>query len=153
MALSRERIADELLKLLALPDPAPTVALMIEHGIFRPVLPEIDLAERLEALIAAEHAAGVGPEAIRRLAALLPTDPAIAESVAARLRLSKRLAKRLASAAETHVEAPERLAYLDRLDRGDRPASPGREFRTSRRWKAGSGRACRSAAAIWSRAG
>ena len=32
MALSRERIADELLKLLGLPDPAPTVALMIERG-------------------------------------------------------------------------------------------------------------------------
>ena len=30
MALSRERIADELLKLLALPDPSPTLALMVE---------------------------------------------------------------------------------------------------------------------------
>ena len=36
MALSRERIADELLKLLGLADPSATVALMIERGIFRP---------------------------------------------------------------------------------------------------------------------
>ena len=52
MALSRERIADELLKLLGFPDPAPTVALMVEHGILLPVLPEIEpSAGRLEALV------------------------------------------------------------------------------------------------------
>src|SRR6185436_7466836 len=50
MALSRERIADELLKLLGLADPAATAALMVERGIFRPVLPEIDSAGRLAAL-------------------------------------------------------------------------------------------------------
>jgi poly(A) polymerase len=69
MALSRERIADELLKLLALPDPTPTVALMIARGIFRPVLPEIESAARLQKLVAAEHSAGIAPNAIRRLAA------------------------------------------------------------------------------------
>src|SRR4051794_31063829 len=41
IALSRERIADELLKLLGLSDPAPTVAVMTERGILRPVLPEV----------------------------------------------------------------------------------------------------------------
>ena len=41
MALSRERIADEVLKILSLPDPSVTVALMIDRGIFAPVLPEI----------------------------------------------------------------------------------------------------------------
>ena len=74
MALSRERIADELLKLLAMPDPTPTVALMIEQGIFRPVLPEIENADRLRALIDAEQGGGGRPAAIRRLAALLPAD-------------------------------------------------------------------------------
>jgi poly(A) polymerase len=111
MALSRERIADELLKLLALPDPAPTVALMIAHGIFRPVLPEIDSADRLAALVAAEKAAAIEPEPIRRLAALLPAETEVAASVAARLRLSKRAAKRLVSAADPALEAPELLAY------------------------------------------
>ena len=111
MALSRERIADELLKLLGLGDPAPTAALMIERGILRPVLPEIAGAERLAALVAAEHAAGIAPDAARRLAALLPADPVAAASVAARLRLSKRLAARLVSAAETALDDLHPLAY------------------------------------------
>jgi poly(A) polymerase len=111
MALSRERIADELLKLLGLPDPAPTAALMVERGIFRPVLPEIESAGRLAPLVAAEREAGIAPEAVRRLAALLPADPEVAADVAARLRLSKRLAKRLVSAARGELEWPEVLAY------------------------------------------
>jgi len=111
MALSRERIADELLKLLGLPDPAPTVALMIARGILKPVLPEIASADRLMALVAAEARAGIAPEAIRRLAALLPADPELAASVAARLRLSKRAARRLVSAADTTLDAPRPLAY------------------------------------------
>ncbi len=111
MALSRERIADELLKLLALSDPTPTVELMIARGILKPVLPEIERARRLGALVESERAAGIVPEAVRRLAALLPPDPEIAMAVAARLRLSKRLARRLVSAAEPELEAPEILAY------------------------------------------
>jgi poly(A) polymerase len=111
MALSRERVADELLKLLALDDPAPTVALMIANGIFAPVLPEIRSAGRLAALIAAEARAGIAPDPIRRLAALLPADTEVAASVAARLRLSKRAAKRLVSAADPALAAPEALAY------------------------------------------
>ena len=111
MALSRERVADELLKLLGLPDPAPTVKLMIARGIFKPVLPEIDSADRLAALVAAEAAAGIAPDPIRRLAALLPADADVAASVAARLRLSKRAAKRLVSAADPTRDAPEPLAY------------------------------------------
>jgi poly(A) polymerase len=111
MALSRERIADELLKLLALPDPTATAALMIERGILRPVLPEIDGAGRLASLVAAERAAGIAPEPIRRLAALLPPDADAAADVAARLRLSRRAAKRLVQAARPVTGAPEALAY------------------------------------------
>ena len=111
MALSRERIADELLKLLALPDPVATVRLMIARGILEPVLPEIRSAEPLAALVRAERAAGIAPAAVRRLAALLPRDPAVAKDVAARLRLSKRHAKRLAAAAEPTLDRPEVLAY------------------------------------------
>lgn len=111
MALSRERIADELLKLLGLADPAPTVALMIARGILKPVLPEIRSADRLAALVAAEQAAGIAPHPIRRLAALLPPDAELAAAVAARLRLSKRAAKRLVSAADPARDAPELLAF------------------------------------------
>jgi poly(A) polymerase len=114
MALSRERIADELLKLLAIADPAATVRIMIEHGILRPVLPEIAI-ERLAdlaRLIAAEQAAGIAGDGLRRLAALLPRDPAVAESVAIRLKLSNKARKRLACAAGGDIgSGPEMLAY------------------------------------------
>ncbi len=112
MALSRERIADETVKLLALPDPVPTVALMVEHDIFAPVLPEISDPSRLAALIADEAAAGIAPDRIRRLAALLPRDPAVADTVAARLRFSNKARKRLAAAADPDLASnPRALAY------------------------------------------
>ena len=114
MALSRERIADELLKLLGLPDPAPTVRIMLDRGILAPVLPEIvsDASERLEALIAAEHAAAIAPDPVRRLAALLPANPDAAADLAARQRLSNKAKKRLVSAALADTDLPPRaLAY------------------------------------------
>ena len=111
MALSRERIADELLKLLGLPDPAPTVNILLNRGILSPVLPEIitDANQRLEALIAAEHDTGVAPDPIRRLAALLPREPDIATDIAARLRLSNKAKKRLVSAATDELDLPPRV--------------------------------------------
>jgi len=111
MALSRERIAQELIKLLAVPDPAPTMRLMIEQGILTPVLPEIDLGgvERLERLVALDSAM---PDPIRRLAALLPENPATAEQIAARLKLSNAQRKRLAIAVDTSLPLDARpLAY------------------------------------------
>lgn len=119
MALSRERIADEWLKILALPDPSPTVGLMLAHDILRPVLPEIEASAlpRLEALIAAEREAGLAPEPLRRLAALLPSDALLAEKVAARLKLSNKARKRLASAADMNLAENERaLAYAIGLE-------------------------------------
>ncbi|MFL6721543.1 MAG: CCA tRNA nucleotidyltransferase [Sphingomonas sp.] len=119
MALSRERIADELLKLLALPNPVRTVGIMLERGILRPVLPEIEDGRltNLEALIAGEAAAGLEPDPVRRLASLLPRDPAVAEAVAGRLRLSNKAKKRLACAAGEIGNAPPRaLAYRHGVD-------------------------------------
>jgi poly(A) polymerase len=111
MALSRERIADELLKLLALPEAAATVRLMIERGILRPVLPEIVAADGLERLIAAERSFGIAPHPLRRFAALLPAEPGVAAAVATRLRLSNKAAKRLALAAARTTGNAKRLAY------------------------------------------
>jgi poly(A) polymerase len=111
MALSRERIADELLKLLALPDPVATVEIMIAHRILAPVLPEIASIDRLAALVGAERAAGIAPHPIRRLAALLPADLEVAAQVAGRLRLSKQQGRRLSSAAATTLDVPDVLAY------------------------------------------
>jgi poly(A) polymerase len=131
MALSRERIADELTKLLALPAPVAAVRLMVDHGILRPVLPEIgaDGVDRLDRLVRREAEAGAAPHPLRRLAALLPPDPALADAVARRLRLSNRGARRLAAAAERMAgesDGPELLAYrlgaeeaVDRILLGD----------------------------------
>ena len=115
MALSRERIADELLKLLALPSPLASLRLMIEGAILTPVLPEIDAAglSRMEQLLARETAAHAPPSALRRLAALLPPDPRIADLVGARLKLSNNARKRLVLALEpaSATLAPRALAF------------------------------------------
>ncbi|ABF53819.1 CCA tRNA nucleotidyltransferase [Sphingopyxis alaskensis] len=98
-SLSRERIADELAKILALPDPRAIVAQMHADGILAVLLPELDagFAAALDRLFANEAVAGAVPAALRRLAALLPADVAIAEQVASRLRLSTRQRKHLAA--------------------------------------------------------
>ncbi len=131
MALSRERIADELLKLLAIADPLAAVRLMLDNGILKPVLPEItvEAADRLGKLIAAERSAGIAPAALRRLSSLLPRDPEVAQGIGARLKLSNAARKRLAAAAGTDdVSDPRRLAYrlgtesaVDRLLLDSRP--------------------------------
>jgi poly(A) polymerase len=119
MALSRERIADELLKLLGLPDPSSTVAIMLDRAILKPVLPEIEASAlaSLNRLIAAESAAKVEAQAPRRLAALLPPEALLAEKIAVRLRLSNKARKRLACAVQRELGSnPEALAYRVGVD-------------------------------------
>lgn len=115
MGLSRERVGWELLNLLGLPDPAPTVRRMAELGVLAQVLPEVTAAglDALTALTAHEQALGVKGVALRRLAALLPADPAVAEQVASRLRLSITQRKRLGAAAarDGQCDHPRGLAY------------------------------------------
>jgi poly(A) polymerase len=132
MALSRERIADELLKLLAMPDPSPTVRVMLDRAILKPVLPEIEPGSlaTLKRVIAAEREAIIEPNALRRLAALLPPDELLAEKIAVRLRLSNKARKRVACAAGREPGGnPQALAYrlgaecaVDRLLLGGEPA-------------------------------
>jgi poly(A) polymerase len=105
--LSRERVGMEMINLLGLPDPAPTVARMSELGVLQVVLPEAEVAG-LAALVAQEAKQGVAPDAIRRLAALLPADVVLAEQVAARFRLSGAQKKRLALAAGRTTNPPPR---------------------------------------------
>ena len=121
--LSRERVGWELQNLLALPDPVPTVARMSELGVLGVILSEGDPAA-LAALVAEEARQVVAPDWLRRLAALLPADPALAERVAARFRVSVAQKKRLIGAAKRAREQgdPRALAYrlgmdqaLDRL--------------------------------------
>ncbi|MEM7690288.1 MAG: CCA tRNA nucleotidyltransferase [Pseudomonadota bacterium] len=114
--LSRERIADELLKLLSLPDPHATISRMRERGVLGVILPEACAAHvaLLQRVIAAEADQNLAPSPIRRLAALLPPSPDVAETCAARLRLSKAQRARLVSASERQAgdsDNPKALAY------------------------------------------
>ena len=111
MALSRERIAAELLKLLAVDDPVATIEAMLAGRLLAPVVPEIAGADRLAALVTSEKRAGIAPDGLRRLAALLPEDEKVAEQVGARLKLSNADRKRLTLAARPVVAPPEVLAY------------------------------------------
>lgn len=132
MALSRERIADELLKILALPDPAPTFEVMLQRAILKPVLPEIEPTRLgdLQTLIDSESQAGIDPNPLRRLASLLARDPQVAGQIAVRLKLSNKARARLTSAATPmDSETPRVLAYrlgaelaADRLLLASQPA-------------------------------
>ncbi len=118
--LSRERVAMELLAILGLPDPDPTLALMQDCGVLAVILPEARAAERacLVALVAHEQAQHAHPDAIRRLAALIPPVRALAEAVAVRLRLPRAQRARLVCAAERREEDavdPRALAYREGL--------------------------------------
>ena len=112
-SLSRERVADELLKIVSLPDPRAIIGQMAADGIFAVILPELDeaFAAMLDRLLANEAAAAVAPAPLRRLAALLPADAAPAEQVASRLRLSTRQRKHLGAVA-AHRGAPSPARQL-----------------------------------------
>jgi len=117
--LSRERVAMELLNLLALPDPSPTVARMQASGVLPVILPEAGESgvTALTALVGEDRGQRVPPDALRRLAALLPADPRLAEQVAARLRLSAAQKKRLVAAAGRDGEPGDARALAYRLGR------------------------------------
>lgn len=114
--LSRERVGMEMMNLLGLPDPAPTVARMAELGVLPVVLPEADV-KALARLTAEERGQAAMPDALRRLAALLPAGIPLAEAVASRFRLSGAQKKRLALAAARDGAPPDARALAYRLGR------------------------------------
>ena len=120
-SLSRVRIADELLKILSLPDPRAIVGQMAIDGIFEVLLPELDagFVDAFDRLLANETETAMQPASLRRLSALLPADPAIAEQVASRLRLSTRQKKHLAAIARHRTDIarpPRQLAHAIGID-------------------------------------
>jgi poly(A) polymerase len=93
--LSAERIAQELTRLLATPDPTPALRMMQEDGVLAVILPEARRLERLQRMIAIEPAR----DPLRRLAALIEADAEGAEEIAERLRFSNAWRDRLRSLA------------------------------------------------------
>ena len=114
--LSRERVAMELMAILALPDPAPTIARMRARGVLPVILPEAGTSQiaALQRLIETEARFEAEGRALVRLAALIPAVESVAESVAARLRLSRKdrdCLACLAGARDADGDAPKALAY------------------------------------------
>ncbi len=86
--LSRERVRMELMKLLIAPAAAPTCEAMMDAGILGPVLGGVPLVASLRRMAAIEAAAGLAPDACRRLGALGVGIVEDAERLSQRLRLS-----------------------------------------------------------------
>jgi poly(A) polymerase len=99
--LSAERVAKELFTLLGAEDPRSAVRLMVSTGVLAEVLPEAADLIRFEALVAIETEQLFTEDALLRLAALLPDDPAVGAILADRLRLSNARKARLVGALGT----------------------------------------------------
>jgi len=114
--LSGERIATEVMKLLAAPDPLPALVLMQGNGVLAELLPDAADLGRVRALTFLESRGvrrpGIDVDPLRRLAALLKPDAThaapMAANVAARLRLSNAQTERLIALAAPET-APDRL--------------------------------------------
>ncbi|WP_292081769.1 MULTISPECIES: CCA tRNA nucleotidyltransferase [unclassified Brevundimonas] len=127
--LSAERVSKELLKLLAAPDPRPAVRLMDQASVLERVLRqpvELALFEAMTEL---------SGDAVLRLSALLPDDPAGVAEVARALRLSNaqrhRLVEAVAGQATTTLTDSQARAviYID--------GRQAFEDRVMRAWAAG----------------
>jgi poly(A) polymerase len=86
--LSGERIAKELLRLLECQNPIPSLRMMAASGVLPELLPYALQLPRLENLVLIEAENQFAPDAILRLAALLPGDTDAARQVGERLKLS-----------------------------------------------------------------
>lgn len=93
--LSAERVWAELSRILTGPRPTRSLGLMAETGVLSRLLPEAGALARLTALVVIEAGQGLEADAVRRLAAALDGDAAVARDVSGRLRLSRHEAARL----------------------------------------------------------
>ena len=100
--LSAERVAAELLKLLAVDDPRPAVRAMAGAGVLEAVLPGAALG-RFDALVEVETSLTFEADAVLRLGALLPDERGVVQAAARRLKLSNadRKRERLVAACST----------------------------------------------------
>lgn len=127
--LSAERVSKELLKLLAAPDPLPAVRLMDEAGVLGRVLLEPADLTLFEAMVK------LSGDAVLRLSALLPADPARVAEIARALRLSNAQRDRLVEA--VGGEATTRLTDAQARAVIYRDGRPALEDRVMRAWAAG----------------
>jgi poly(A) polymerase len=123
--LSAERVWTEMRRLLEAPDPTRAILWMRQAGVLTRVLPESEKwgIDALRPLIAAEKAFKWQPDALLRLAAIIPHAPERAASVAERWKLSNAERDRLtdwANAPDVKPDLPEgafaKLLYRSQAD-------------------------------------
>ena len=120
--LSRERVRMELIKLLVAPRAVPALAVMAETGLLGMVLGGVPRLASFANMAKVEDAAGLAPDATRRLGALGVWLIEDAERLWQRLRLSNAERERLAAMADTWwrvspAMGDERGARTDLSDR------------------------------------
>jgi poly(A) polymerase len=119
--LSGERIAKELLRLLECQNPIPSLRLMAASGVLSELLPYALQLPRLENLVLIEAENQFAPDAVLRLAALLPGETEAAQQVGERLRLSGADRARLEGLSQpgekivAHLSAPDVRRILYRV--------------------------------------
>ena len=108
--LSAERVQKELLRLLEAADPFATLAVMASTGILAEILPGDLQLDRVARLIAIENTNGFAPDAVLRLAALIPNGAGPAARIAQSLKLSNAARDRLVQAGEKDQRVAAGLA-------------------------------------------
>lgn len=93
--LSGERIANEMLKLLSAQEPVAVLRVMAASGILPELMPGTLNLKRLEALAAIDAGTFFTPDAVLRLAALLPADKTVASAICDTWKLSNEQRDRL----------------------------------------------------------
>lgn len=122
--LSSERIWAELKRLLAAPDPTRSLLWMRTTNILQTLVPETLGTDALPPMIAVEREAGLEPDPLRRLQALIPADLEQIGTLSGRLRLSSRERERLNAWAKAPEPAPDRQHLSHQLYRyGSQPMS------------------------------
>lgn len=116
--LSAERVWSELRKLLSAPDPSRALLWMRTSGVLNAILPESEKwgIDAIHGLIATEKALGWTPDALLRLAAIIPPQEERARALSERLRQSKAESERLLRFADApNLSADTVGAALDRM--------------------------------------
>lgn len=116
--LSAERVWSEMKKLLSADDPSRALLWMRQAGVLAQILPETEKwgIDEIHGLVAAEQALGWKPDALLRLASIIPPDAERLAAISTRLRMSKNEAARLEQWAKAPAVDPAMAeTALDRL--------------------------------------
>lgn len=113
-SLSRERIADELMKLLATENPVFAVGKMFEAELFAHIFAETDAGANalLTRLVRREQKTDIAPDPLRRLIALLPKDSDRTLKIVTLLRFSKKMRRAVVNRLSDLHPLPEAMPAL-----------------------------------------